>query len=82
MQGNLVKEDNAVRQITVSDPELKNGVKVNLARINDDAISRLESLTLNWLKMKRIMAIVILAKNEWIKIKNQTSYKQSKLLSI
>ena len=82
MQGNLVKEDNAVRQITVSDPELKNGVKVNLARINDDAISRLESLTLNWLKMKRIMAIVILAKNEWIKIKNPTSYKQSKLLSI
>ena len=82
MQGNLVKEDNAVRQITVSDPELKNGVKVNLARINDDAIFRLESLTLNWLKMKRIMAIVILAKNEWIKIKNQTSYKQSKLLSI
>ena len=82
MQGNLVKENNAVRQITVSDPELKNGVKVNLARINDDAISRLESLTLNWLKMKRIMAIVILAKNEWIKIKNQTSYKQSKLLSI
>ena len=82
MQGNLVKEDNAVRQITVSDPELKNGVKVNLARINADAISRLESLTLNWLKMKRIMAIVILAKNEWIKIKNQTSYKQSKLLSI
>ena len=81
-QGNLVKEDNAVRQITVSDPELKNGVKVNLARINDDAISRLESLTLNWLKMKRIMAIVILAKNEWVKIKNQTSYKQSKLLSI
>ena len=72
MQGNLVKEDNVVRQITVSDPELKNGVKVNLARINDDAISRLESLTLNWLKMKRIMAIVILAKNEWIKIKNQT----------
>ena len=82
MQGNLVKEDNAVRQITVSDPELKNGVKVNLARINDDAIFRLESLTLNWLKMKRIMAIVILAKNQWIKIKNQTSYKQSKLLSI
>ena len=82
MQGNLVKEDNAVRQITVSDPELKNGVKVNLARINDDAIFRLESLTLNWLKMKRIMAIVILAKNQWIKIKNQTSYKPSKLLSI
>ena len=58
--------DNAVRQITESDPELKNGVRVNLARIND-IISRLEALTLNWLKVKRVMALVILAKNQWIR---------------
>ena len=47
-----LRGDNAVTQITGSDPELKNGVRVNLARINDDVISRLEALTLNWLKMK------------------------------
>ena len=60
-------------QITESDPELKSGVRVNLERINDDVISRLEALTLNWLKMKRVMAMVILAKNQWIKkIKKET----------
>ena len=65
--------DNTVRHITESDPELKNGVRVNLARINDDVISRLEALTLNWLKMKRVMAMVTLAKNQWIKkIKKET----------
>ena len=74
--------DNTVRQITHNDPELKNGVRVNLARINDDVISRLESLTLNWMKMKRVMAMIILAKNQWIKkIKKQTSDKQSKLIN-
>ena len=63
-------------QITESDSELKNGVRVNLARINDDVISRLEALTLNWLKMKRVMAMVTLAKNQWIKkIKKETSDK-------
>ena len=57
---------------THNDPELKNGVRVYLARINDDVISRLESLTLNWMKMKRVMAMIILAKNQWIKkIKKQ-----------
>ena len=43
---------NAVRQIIESDPELKNGVRVNLARTNDDVISRLEALSLNWLKIR------------------------------
>ena len=54
-----------------------------MARIHDDAISRLEALTLNWLKIKRVMAMVILAKNERIKkVKKQTSGKQSKLLNV
>ena len=75
--------DNTVRHITESDPELKNGVRVNLARINDDVISRLEALTLNWLKMKRVMAMVILAKNQWLnKIKKQTSDKQPNLINV
>ena len=69
-------------QITESDPELKSGVRVNLERINDDVISRLEALTLNWLKMKRVMAMVILAKNQWIKkIKKETD-KPSKPLNV
>ena len=75
--------DNAVRHITESDPELKNGVRVNLTRINDDVILRLEALTLNWLKMKRVMAMVILTKNQWIKkIKKETSDKPSKPLNV
>ena len=75
--------DNTVRHITESDPELKNGVRVNLARINDNVISRLEVLTLNWLKMKIVMAMVILAKNQWLKkIKKQTSDKQSNLINV
>ena len=70
-------------QITESDPELKSGVRVNLERINDDVISRLEALTLNWLKMKRVMAMVILAKNQWVKkIKKEASNKPSKPLNV
>ena len=52
MQKNLARRDNAVKQMTENDPELKNGVRVKLARIMDDIISRLEALTLNWLKMR------------------------------
>ena len=56
---------------------------VHLARINDDVISRLESLTLDWMKIKRVMAMIILARNQRIKkIKKQTSDKQSKLLNV
>ena len=54
-----------------------------MAIIHDDVISRLEALTLNWFKMKRVMAMVILAKNQQIKkIKKQTSDEQSKLLNV
>ena len=75
--------DNTVRHITESDPELKNGLRVNLARVNDDVISILEALTLNWLKMNRVMAMVILAKNQWLnKIKKQTSDKQPNLINV
>ena len=75
--------DNTVRQINESDPELKNEVRVNLARINYDVISTLESLTLNWLRMKIRMAMVILSKNKRIKrIKKQISDKQSRLLDV
>ena len=75
MQGNLVRGDNAVWQITESESELKNGVRVSLARINDDVIFRLEAMS--------VMAMVILATNQWIKkIKKQTSDKQSKLLNV
>ena len=77
-----LREDNAVRWITERDPELKNGVRVNLAKINDGVISRLQALTLNWLTMKRVIAMFILAKNQWIKkIKKQTD-KPSKLLNV
>ena len=79
MQKNLARRDNAVKQMTESDPELKNGVRVKLARTMDDIISRLEALTLIGWKWETVMAMVILAKNQWIKkIKNQTSDKQSK----
>ena len=83
MQETWLGGDNTVRHIGESDPELKAGLRVNLARINDDVISRLEALTQNWIKMKKVMVIVILAKNQWIKkIKKQTSDKQSKLLNV
>ena len=52
--------------ITESNLELKNGVLVNLTRINDDVISRIESVTLNCLKKKKVMAMV-LTKNQSIK---------------
>lgn len=58
-------------------------MRVYLARINEDVISRLDSPTLKWLKMKKLMAMFILAKSKWInKIKKQTSDKQSRLLHV
>ena len=78
-----LRGDNAVRRITESDSELKNGVRFNLTRINDDVISRLVALILSWFKMKRVMAMIILAKNQWIKkIKKETLDKKSKPLNV
>ena len=78
-----LRGDNVLRRIDESDSELKNGVRFNLTRINDDVISRLVAIILSWFKMKRVMAMIILAKNQWIKkIKKETLDKKSKPLNV
>ena len=49
------------------DLELKKKVRVNFAATDDIIISRIGLLTISWLKMKKIMALLILAKEIWIK---------------
>ena len=65
------------------DPKLRKEVRVNFTVTDDTIISRVGLLTTRWLKMKKIMAWVILAKEIWTKqIKKPTSYNLEKLMNV
>ena len=58
-------------------------MRVNFTATDDIIISRIGSLTISWLKMKKIMALLILAKEIWIKqIKKATSNNLRKLKDV
>ena len=72
-----------INPVSKEDPELKKEVKVNFLMTDDTIILRIGSLTTTWLKMKKIMACVILAKEIWTKqIKKPTSGNLEKLLNV
>ena len=65
------------------DPELRKEVRVNFTVTHDTIISRIGMLTTRWLKMKKVMAWVILAKEIWTKqIKYPTSDNLEKLMNL
>ena len=58
-------------------------MRVNFTVTDDTIISRIELLTTRWLKMKKIMAWVILAKEIWTKqIKKPTSDNLEKRMNV
>ena len=65
------------------DPELKKEVRVNFTAVDDTIISRIGLRTTVWLKMKKIIAWVILAREIWTKqIKKPTSNNLEKLMNV
>ena len=58
-------------------------MRVNFTVTDDTVISRVGLLTTSWLKMKKIMAWVILTKEIWTKqIKKPTSDNLEKLMNV
>ena len=63
-----------INPVSENDPELRKEVEVNFTVTDDTIISKIGLLTTRWLKMKKIMAWVILGKEIWTKqIKKPTS---------
>ena len=54
-------------QFSLNDPELKKEMNVNTLTIENELLPRLESMTSSWIKKKRIMAIIIMDKDFWLK---------------
>ena len=82
-QDNDCINSDKINPVIKKDPELKKEVRVNFTATDDIIISRIGLLTTKWLKMKKIMAWVILAKEIWTKrIKKPTSDNLRKLMNV
>ena len=65
------------------DPELKKEVRFNFTVVDDTIISRIGLRTTVWLKMKKIIAWAILAREIWTKqIKKPISNNLEKLMNV
>ena len=72
-----------INPVSKKDPELRKKVRVNLSVTDGTIISRIGLLTTIRLKMKKIIAWVILAKETWTKqIKKPTSGNLEKLMNV
>ena len=72
-----------INPVSEKDPELRKEVRVNFTVTDDTVISRVGLLTTSSLKMKKIMAWVILAKEIWTKqIKKPISDNLEKLMNV
>ena len=72
-----------INPVSKEDLELKREVRINFTMTNDTIISRIGLLTISWLKIKKIMAWVILAKEIWTKqIKEPISDNLPKLMNV
>ena len=54
-------------EIPDDDPEIKKVHKVNAVEVENEVLVRLQRVTWNWNRMKRIMALLIKLKNIWLK---------------
>ena len=72
-----------INPVSEKDPELRKEERINFTVTDDTVISRVGLLTTSWLKMKKIMAWVILAKEIWTKqIKKPISDNLEKLMNV
>ena len=55
------------KQISDDDSKIKKVHKVNIAQVENGVLVRLQRLTWNWSRMKRVMALLIKIKDIWLK---------------
>ena len=60
-------EKSQLEEISDEDPEVRKVVKVNVSNIqNSSVLSRLQEITSSWIKMKRIMGLIVVIKGIWL----------------
>ena len=56
-----------MEEVSDEDPEVRKVVKINVTNIqNSSVLSRLQEITSSWIKMKRIMALIMVLKGIWL----------------
>ena len=60
-------EKSELEEVSDEDPEVRKVVKVNISNIqNSSVLSKLHKITSSWIKMKRIMALIMVIKRIWL----------------
>ena len=60
-------EKSWLEEVSDEDPEVRKVVKVNVSNIqNSSVLSRLQEIISSWIKMKRIMALIMVIKGIWL----------------
>ena len=63
----LLRKCSIFEQVLDDDPEIKKVHKVNVVQVENGVLVRLQRLTWNWTRMKRLMALLIKIKDIWLK---------------
>ena len=56
-----------IKPVNEDNPELKNKLQLNIVKVDITVTSKLEMISSDWIKIRKIMAVVLLALNIWIK---------------
>ena len=56
----------SIKPVSEDDPELKNKLQLNIVKADITVTSKLEMISSSWIRIKKIMAVVLLAANVWI----------------
>ena len=60
-------EEHQLEEVSDEDSELKEVIMVNVSNIqNSSVLSRLQEITISWIKMKRIMTLIVVIKRFWL----------------
>ena len=64
-----------LEEVSDEDPEVRKVVKVNVSNIQSSSVlSRLQEITSSWIKMKKIMALIMVIKGVWSNRINKVSF--------
>ena len=57
----------SIKLVNEDDPELKNKLQLNLVNADIKVTSKLEMVSSSWIRIRKTMAVVMLAANVWMK---------------
>ena len=57
----------SIKPVNENDPELKIKLQLNIVKADITVPSKLEMISSSWIRIRKIMAVVLLAANIWIK---------------